>query len=473
MPEQDLTALRVIAGDDGVLTDKADRRTYEVAARYDDGQAAAVVRPRTTAEVSSTIAYCVRQGISFVPQSGNTGLVAGSVPDQSGRQIILSLDRVRGTLAINPLDRTAVAGAGIRLSELNTAAAEHDLFLPIDLGADPMIGGMVATNTGGARFLRHGAMRDHVLRLVVVLPDANGTVLELSSGLRKDNTRLDLRQLFIGSVGALGIVTEATLDLARRPRQVAAALLVPTTPGVVLDLLHAVEGATGEFLTAFEGMSRPAMQAAFDHLPSLRNPFARGAVPDYAVLLELTTILPKEAVMLDTILERILETILLRAGSPLGDALFGDAQAIWALRHGLSEGLRACGQVIGFDLSFRRADMIRFREEAIAVLAGAFPECEVCDFGHIGDGGVHFNILVRGVRLAPSREAALRETILHIAVERYGGSFSAEHGIGRINQRDYDRFIPVATQHYSGAVAAVFADTNTGTVRYGPLQTLI
>jgi FAD/FMN-containing dehydrogenase len=275
----------------------------------------------------------------------------------------------------------------VRLSELNQTADTYGLFLPIDLAADPMIGGMVATNTGGARFLRYGGMRNHVLALTLVLANSEGTVMHLGSGLRKDNSLLDLRQLVVGSAGALGIVTTATINLERCPRQSAAALLVPSSSAHVLPLLVALENTVGEFLTAFEGMSRPAMQAAFDHLPSLRNPFAGGQIPDYAVLIELTCVLDPGAIELEDVLQQALEAILVAGDSPLADALFGDTGSIWALRHGLSEGLRASGTVIGFDLSFRRADIFRFRDIAIPMLARDFPEVEVCDFGHVADGG--------------------------------------------------------------------------------------
>lgn len=298
-------------------------------------------------------------------------------------------------------------------------------------------------------------------------------MLEIASGLRKDNSRLDLRSLFVGNSGALGIVTQATVELARRPRQTAAALLVPRTPNEVPRLLRAIEGSVGEFLTAFEGMSRPAMQAAFDHVPSLRNPFAGGVLPDYALLIELTTVFDDQVLALDALLQAALEALIMAEESPLADALFGDVGSIWALRHGLSEGLRVAGQVICFDLSFRRADAFGFRDEAIPLLAREFPECEVCDFGHIGDGGVHFNVLVRNGPLDRTRSDSLHDLVLTLAVERHGGSFSGEHGIGRINQIDYDRFVPAATQIYSGAVARVFAPVPVGAARFGPARAII
>ncbi len=288
LEREDYDALLRIVGANGLLSAAAGMAPYETAARYGGGKAAAVVRPADTDEVSAVLRHCVRRRLPFTPQSANTGLVLGSTPDDSGRQIVVSLDRLRAPPRIDVADRTVTVAAGVRLSALNAALEPHNLFLPIDVSSDPMIGGMVATNTGGARFLRYGDMRRHVLGLEVVLPDDAGTVLPLSGGLRKDNAHLDLRQLFIGSCGALGIITAATLEVHPRPRRAAAALLVPRDENAVLELLQVFEAEAGEFLTAFEGMSEAAMRHAFAHIPTSRNPFQEG-LPPYAILVELTS----------------------------------------------------------------------------------------------------------------------------------------------------------------------------------------
>ena len=451
----------------GLILDPADRAAYETPARYAGGVAAAVVRPSTTQQVSAVVAYCVRHGLTFTPQGANTGLAEGSTPDMSGEHIVLSLDRLTGPLDIDVADRTATVGAGVRLWALNAALAPHGLFLPIDLGADPSLGGMAATNTGGARFLRYGDMRRHVLGLEVVLADAAGTVLQLSHGLRKDNAAIALRQLFVGGCGAFGIITKVTVEVHPLPRQTAAALLVPRDAEAVLPLLQAFEAEAGSTLTAFEGMSKAAMSRAIEHLPSLTNPFA-GGVPDYAVLVELTrTWAPREGeASLDEVLQQIAGDVLERDDSPLVDALFGPTEKMWALRHGLSEGLRASGPVVGFDLSFRRRDLARFRREATTMLERDFPDYALCDFGHVADGGVHFN-LVRTGAADPARYQALREAVLVMAVDGFGASFSGEHGLGRAFQDAYDRFTPRLIQDYSAAMAAVFG-TGSAAVRLGP-----
>ncbi|WP_445680715.1 FAD-binding oxidoreductase [Radicibacter daui] len=441
-----LDALRGLLGDKGLLTG-ADMVAYETGARYDKGSAAFVARPASTAEVSAVVAYCVKQGIALVAQSGNTGLVSGSTPDGSGKQGVLSLDRLTGTFDLDRVNRTVKAGAGLRLSDLNGRLEEHGLFFPIDLGADPRLGGMIATNTGGSRFLRYGDVRHNTLGLTVVLADEAGTVLDLSSGLRKNNTGVDWKQFFIGTSGAFGIITECVLNLEPAPRQSATALLVPAAPEQVPALLLAMEEAVGSTLSAFEGMSGNAVRAALDHVPSLRNPFQGGVVPEFVILAELSRSNgPREGEQpLDAMLEEVLGAIWEREDAPLADAFVGPPHEIWALRHALSEGVKHKGRLIAFDLAFRRGDIMRFLEQMKADLPGKFPGVTVCDFGHIGDGGVHFNLVVAkdDPRLAgPAFEDALRSWVFEVAVEGFAGSFSAEHAIGRKNQTFYDKYTP-------------------------------
>lgn len=436
----DIAAFERILGPGALVTPPADLGAYELAARYGGGQAAAVLRPETTEQVSALVAHCVRRGLAFVPQSGNTGLVLGSTPDESGEQLVLSLERMRSPLKIDVADRTARVGAGVRLSTLNAALEPFDLFLPIDLGADPMLGGMAATNTGGARFLRYGDMRRHVLGLQVVMADRDGTVLQLSDGLRKDNSRLDLTSLFVGSCGALGVITEVVVEVHPRPDEVATALLVPRDEAAVMELLAIFERDAGPSLTAFEGMSKAAMTRALAHVLTLRAPHINGALPDYAILVEVSRA-GKLGMSPGQVLEDILSSVVEIEGGPLSDAVLGAPERLWALRHSLSEGLRAAGAVIGFDLSFPRSKVMAFRRVACARLAAAFPEFEVCDFGHVADGGLHFNLLHAGGPPDPDRLAALGDLVLNLAVGDFGGSFSGEHGLGRANQEAYARWI--------------------------------
>ena len=436
--------------------DPADPTPYETGLRGEAGRAAFVLRPRDTAEAARLIARAVRDGVHLVPQGANTGLVGGSVPDASGLQAVISTDRLRGRVVVDPVERTATAPAGMRLSEVNVAAEPHGLHLPVDLGADPSIGGMVATNTGGARFLRHGDMRRRVLGLTVVLPDADGTVLT-SSNLRKDNSGLDWTHLFVGTGGAFGLVTEAVLELAPLPRRTAAALLVPRDGGAVPGLLTALERAFGDTLTAFEMMSGPAIAAALDHVPSLRDPF-RGARPALTLLVEVAETGPPHAgaASLDATVQAVLASIWEDGPDLLEDALFGPPAQLWALRHAVSEGVRHAGRLVAFDLGFRRGAVMTFREAVRAPLAAFDPALAILDFGHVGDGGLHLNlVLPRRADRPPDWEARLRDLVVGLA-RAHGGSFSAEHGLGRTNQRFHDAHAaPQAMRMAAGVVAAL------------------
>lgn len=269
-----IDALGAILGEKWLLTEPADMIAYETGARYDQGRAAFVARPSSTKQVSNVVAYCAQNNIALVAQSGNTGLVSGSTPDETGRQGILSLDRLTAPFELDRINRSVRVGAGMRLSDLNAKLEESGLFFPIDLGADPRIGGMIATNTGGSRFLRYGDVRRNTLGLILVLADEAGTVLDLSSALRKNNTGIDWKQVFIGTSGSFGIVTECVLNLEPVPRQTATALLVPASRSQVADLLMAMEAAHGSYLSAFEGMSGNAVRAALDHVPRCAIPSA-------------------------------------------------------------------------------------------------------------------------------------------------------------------------------------------------------
>lgn len=353
---------------------------------------------------------------------------------------------------------------------MNAALEPHAFCLPIDLGADPMVGGMVATNTGGARFIRHGDVRRAVPGIEVVLPDLNGTALDLLKPLRKNNTGVDWKQLFIGTGGAFGIVTRAVLEVRRRPQQTATALIVPRDDAVIPELLLGFEAAAGDHLTAFEGMSAEAMKVAFAHVPSLRNPFAGGQVPPFAILVELSrTNTPREGEQpLDALTEGVLADLWSLPVSPIADAILGRGEVLWHLRHALSEGVKAVGPIAAFDLSFARGDLAPFRIEARAMLARDFPAVRVCDFGHIGDGAVHFNLVwPEGAPSAEEHKAA-RQAVVTLAVDGFGGSFSAEHGIGRRNQDFYDRFTPDRQKTLAAELHALLGGGQIGAFRLGP-----
>lgn len=464
--------LEAIVGPKGLITEPAEMRGYEIAARYGEGRAALVVRPADVAEVSAVMALCVNRSVRVIPQGANTGLVGGSTPDGSGDQVVLSLDRLRQPLKVDAVNRTVEAGAGVRLSAVNDLLSPLGLWLPIDLGADPTIGGMAATNTGGARFIRYGDMRRQVLGLQVVLADEAGTVIELKRGVRKDNTGLDLRQLFVGACGGFGVITRVEMEVQRQPRQTAAALILLSDPAVALPLLAHFEREAGELLSAFEGMSGEALARALAHVPGLRDPFAGGGPPPYAVLVELSCVRPVRIgeTSIDKVLEACVAEWWERDDVATLDALIGPPEDLWALRHAISEGLRESGLLVGFDLAFRRSDLFAFRDAAVAMLAMEFPEFVVCDFGHIGDGGVHFNLVcLRAAAPDEARSRALRERVYELAVGQFGGSFSGEHGLGRVNLPFYQAYTPARVQELAGAVQRAFTATPLGVVDYAEL----
>ncbi|MDK1387431.1 FAD-binding oxidoreductase [Sinorhizobium sp. 8-89] len=470
--QEHIDALTKILGDKGVVTRQEDMQAYEIGARYDQGRAAAVLRPATTAEVSAAIAYCVRNGLAVIPQSGNTGLVSGSTPDGTGSEVVLSLDRLNRQFELDSDNRSVRVDAGFRLSDLNRRLEEYDLFFPIDLGADPRLGGMIATNTGGSRFLKYGDVRHNTLGLKVVLADEDGTVLDLDCDLRKNNTGVDWKQIFVGTSGAFGIVTECVLNLERVPKQTATAFLVPAGGAHVLPLLNAMEERLGAYLSAFEGMSKNAIAAALAHVPSLKNPFQGGNVPDYVILAEISrTWEPREGEQsLDAVLESVLAEIWEMEEAPLADAFVGPPHEIWALRHALSEGVKHLGKLIAFDLSFRRGDIMAFCDHMKAEMPDKFPGVTVCDFGHVGDGGVHFNLVVAKdspLLTEANLEQRLRDWVFAVAVEQYGGSFSAEHAIGRRNQAYYDFYTPEKLKEMAGGLKALTSPGKLGSVLFG------
>ncbi|RVD09280.1 MAG: FAD-binding oxidoreductase [Mesorhizobium sp.] len=470
--ERHKAALVEILGADGVVQDSASMAAYENGARYDRGSAAFVLRPRGTAEVSACVAYCVREHIALIPQSGNTGLVSGSTPDTSGAQVVLSLDRMTRIFDPDIDNRSIHVDAGTRLSDINGRLEQSGLFFPIDLGADPRVGGMLATNTGGSRFLKYGDVRRNTLGVKVVLADEAGTVVDLLSGLRKNNTGVDWKQLFVGTSGAFGIVTECVLNLERLPRQVSTAYLVPRTGTAVIPLLRAMEERLGSYLSAFEGMSGNAIAAALAHVPSLRNPFQNGDIPNYVILAEVSrSWLPRDDEQpLDAVLETVLAEVWEAEGAPLANAFVGPAREMWALRHALSEGVKHAGRLIAFDLSFRRADVLAFCDWMKLELPSHFVDVAIFDFGHIGDGGVHFNLVVDEARAGPvdiAFERRLRDWVYSIAVDRFGGSFSAEHGVGRKNQAYYDLYTQKKHKDLAAGLKQLTSPGRLGSVCFG------
>jgi len=305
---------------------------------------------------------------------------------------------------------------------------------------------MVSHNTGGTRMLRYGDVRANTLGLSVA--SSEGQVLRLGRGLQKDNAQLALQHLLIGGSGSLGLVLDAHFKLAPLPRQQAVALVAPRDVAAVFPLYQRVMQRCASLVSAFEGLSKAAFEAAL-HGASDPQRWFEGRLPEYALLIELSSDLLPDQLNLRAVLHELLEA---EFGEAVVDAVLDADAAVWALRHHISEGLRAQGKVMGFDVSLPRRAFMAFREEGRAFLAAHFPQARLADFGHLGDGGMHFNLVwPQGEPWSSADEARLREGVYALVV-RHGGSFSAEHGIGPQLQQSYWRLSDPAVLDWSGRV---------------------
>lgn len=445
-----LDELGAVLGPAAVLTDPADLVRYCEPYRGATGTTSAVIRPASVTEVQEVLRWARRHRVRLLPQGAATGLVGASTPpegDPDGAPLVMSLERLDDEPLIDPVDRTAVVTAGTRLSRLESAAATHGLTLPIDLGADPTIGGMVATNTGGARMLRHGDVRRHVLGVRAVVADAGCTVVDDLVTLRKHNVGPSLSHLFVGSSGTFGVVTHVALDLARLPAARACAWCIPKDAAAALDALDHLERSCGPWLEAFEVLSGEALDAALAHGSEV-HPFGAVASPPLSVLVELAGDADVD--------ERLVRALDELAGRGIvSDAVVVDPRSAWMPRHLVSEGLRRTGTVLGLDVSVPRPALPRFRDLVRSRVRDAAPDVLVADFGHWADGGVHCNLV-----LPPDATSGLveelRRIVLGTAVHDLGGSFSAEHGVGPHNADWWRATVPEPVRSLVAGVKAVF-----------------
>lgn len=416
-----------------------------------------VIAPGSVEQMRAVIRYCVAERLEIVPQGANTGLVGAGIPHDKGNSVILSSERLTEIRQFSVCDAVVIAEAGVRLSTLNQHVSESDLQLGIDLGADPSIGGMVATNTGGSRMMRYGDMRRHLLGVEIILADENASMLSNLSLVRKDNSRLGWSQLVAGSGGALGIVTAAALALDTVPVQTATLMFGLRSANSLPIVVPALRGALGELLSAVEGISGAALATVLEHQSGLKNPFA-GEIPEYALLVEVATRLPPRLLDLQEPLLDAAESLLADLGADLIDAVVLPPRNAWALRHSISGALQRSGEVIGLDVSVPLASFPDFRREAEALLATRYPELCLCDFGHCGDGGVHFNIVIPPAFALEDRvclRVDIRQRIYAMAAA-FGGSFSAEHGLGPANSDAYLTHIPAPERAIASAIRRIF-----------------
>ncbi|MES2839391.1 MAG: FAD-binding oxidoreductase [Pseudomonadota bacterium] len=400
------------------------------------GKAAAVVLPASTNELSRVMAWCYAHDVPVVPQGGNTSLMGGSVPDDSGTAVVVSLKRMNQVIEVDAVNDTLTVQAGVTLSAARTAAEAAGRLFPLRIGSEGscQIGGNLSTNAGGTAVLRYGNMRDLVLGVEAVLPD--GRVYSGLRALRKDNTGYDLKQLFVGSEGTLGIITAAVLKLMPLPRSSSVAFVAVTSPAAAVALLGEAKRTAGQAVTAFELVSRPALDLVLDYLGGEKSPLA--APHDWMVLIELTS--GTDADSLDQTMVQLLEAGL-EAGLVLDAAVAAsgaDAQAFWRIREEISDAQTRTGGSIKCDVSVPLSRISRFIEEATAAVLALEPRTRMVVYGHMGDGNVHFNPLRPADTSAGEYMAACYTQISHVVdalAHAAGGSISAEHGIG-VAKRD-------------------------------------
>jgi FAD/FMN-containing dehydrogenase len=437
--------LRALAGDDGIITDEAQmafalvdhRRLYQ-------GRALAVAQPRTVEEISRVVRFCHEQRIGVVPQGGNTGYCGGATPDEGGEQLVLCLRRLNRIRAVDPANFSLTAEAGCVLALVQRAAEEAERFFPLSLGSEGscQIGGNLATNAGGLNVVRYGMTRDLVLGIEVVLAD--GRVLSNLKSLRKDNTGYHLPSLFIGSEGTLGVITAATLKLWPKLRSSATAFVAIGQPADAIALLDRLRAEAGEYLSSFELLPRVALELAVRHIEGVSDPFSTPHA--WYLLCELTS------GAVEPLLERLQQTLTSASEhGELRDAALATSErvraAFWRLRENIPEAQRRAGPSLKHDISVPVAALPAFITEASAWVRSQVPDGVLVCYGHAGDGNLHFNVnRADGADTAAfmAREPQIKRAI-HDMVEHYQGSFSAEHGVGRLKRAELRRYAsPVA-----------------------------
>lgn len=404
------------------------------------GQAALVIRPASTEEVAEVVRICHDAQVALVPQGGNTGLCGGSIPDASGSQLVLSLTRMKRIREIDLANETITVEAGVILQQLQDAASQAGRLFPLSLGAEGSctVGGNLATNAGGTAVLRYGNMRELTLGLEVVLPD--GRVWNGLRGLRKDNTGYDLKHLFIGSEGTLGIITAAVLKLFPATHSTATAWVALPSPQAAVDLIGHIRGLCADRLTGFEMMSRQSLDFVLDHVAGCSDPLATKH-PWYA-LIELRDTVPDAPLAL--LLENGLASAL-ECGWVIDAVLAGNqaqAAALWALREGISEAQNHEGPSLKHDISVPVSRIPEFIECTDKALQQDFPGVRIVSYGHVGDGNLHYNIskpLADTDASFRTHEHAIMQVIYRMT-SAFNGSISAEHGLGQAKPEAAVRF---------------------------------
>ncbi len=432
-----LESLKSIVGDRGWTTDAADLEPHVTERRGRlRGKTSIMVSPSTTTQVADVVRACASEGVSVVPQGGNTGLCGGAIPDASGEQVVLSLSRMNRIRRIDKEDSSILVEAGCILADVQAAAADSGHFFPLSLSAEGscQIGGNLSTNAGGINVLRYGTARQQVLGLEVVLAD--GTVWDGLRTLRKDTAGFDLKQLFIGSEGTLGIITAAALKLWPHPGNTTTVLAALNAPGKAVELLARLRDEMGGDIQAFELMSDRCMRFVSRHIPDVRRPFADDH--PWFVLSEVDAGGDSEA--LENSLMRIFDEGLVE------DVVIAKNQAesdeLWRLRHSISEAQKPEGANLKHDISVPTGRIADFLAEGDSLVQNMMPTARLVAFGHVGDGNLHYNV---AQPVGADGEAFLDEGLalteaIYDLVASMKGSFSAEHGVGLFKKSCLERY---------------------------------
>ena len=431
--------LRAIVGDKGLILDEKDKHPFLTDWRENYlGSALAIVRPATTEEVSKVVKLCVAEKIAICPQGGNTGMSGGATPQEDGREIVLSLTRMNHVLDVDPIGYSMTVEAGVILKTIQETAAENDRLFPLSLGAEGSctIGGNLSTNAGGVQVLHYGNARNLVMGLEVVLP--NGDIWNGLRALKKDNTGYDLRDLYLGAEGTLGIITKAVLKVWPKPKDHATSWSAVPSPQAAVELLSGAYAASEDNVTSCELMGRQGIDLVLQHITGTTDPLSDRH--DWYVLMEWSsTRQPRDGDNAGSLRDKM-EAYL---GEAMEKALVLDAvvaqteaqsRALWALRENHTEASKREGPSIKHDISVAVSKIPQFVPGGLAAMTKALPGCRPLVFGHVGDGNLHFNcqsppgwtkpqFMEYGDRISGA---------IYDLVTAYGGSISAEHGIGRI-----------------------------------------
>ncbi len=404
------------------------------------GRTALLVKPASTAEVAEVVRICAGAGIAIVPQGGNTGLVGGSVPFEHGREILLSMSRMNRVLAVDPANYTMTVEAGCVLADIQATAERVDRLFPLSLGAEGscQIGGNISTNAGGVAVLHYGNMRELVLGIEAVLPD--GQVWNGLRALRKDNTGYDLKQLFIGAEGTLGVITAAVLKLFPLPRDVQTAFVAIRDLDAAIDLLAAAREASGDAVTSMELIPRLGLELAIRHVAGVTDPL--DTAYDNYLLVEFSGVRPEGGMAenMTAFLERGFEAgLVLDAAVAQSEAQRND---LWRIREAIVEAQKYGGGSIKHDIAVPVDKTPEFIRRAAAAVTAAMPDIRPVAFGHIGDGNIHFNLtqpvsMDRAEFLSNWKRI---NRIVHDIVADMQGSISAEHGLGRLKREEITHY---------------------------------